>query len=347
MENNDNSDNNNKEEKKEKNLENNNNSNKKEFNESKNNNKVDKKDRKNKKQQSIPSLDEEMKGFLIFTDKHREKNCVKDAYNILNDVTEKLYPNIYNEQHNINLDEEININSKDNDKNIASKIDDEIKNLKNKNKIFMNFNTRCAATVFIKIEKEYSDLISPKEIVLYIINEVVKTKKSLSKIISKFYPIEICTKYSFDLFKEKVDELIKKYFGDDIESFMTWKIELRVRNNSSVNKKELMNYILNKINREKYVVEYKNPELTFLVEISCNIMCLSVLEKFTEYKSYNIQSLSKTEEELNNEKNKLMKLQNEHTEKKKNVHNDENKNKINPKDNEIELPKDDDEIDLI
>ena len=37
-------------------------------------------------------------------------------------------------------------------------------------------------------------------------------------------------------------------------------------------------------------------------------MCLSVLEKFSEYKSYNIQSLVKTEEEIKNEKNKLIKL---------------------------------------
>jgi len=317
--------------------------NKKKLDESKNN-KTNKKERKNKKEQSIPSIDEEMKGFLIFTDKHREKNCTKDAFNILNDVTEKLYPNIYNDHNNINLNEDINPNNnKDNDKNISSKIDEEIKNLKKNNKIFMNFNTRCAATVFIKIEKEYSEIISPKDIVLYVIKEVMDTKKSLSKLISKFYPIEICTKYTFDLFKEKVDELIKKYFADDIENFKTWKIELRVRNNSSVHKKELMTYILSKVNKEKYVVEYKNPELTFLVEISCNIMCLSVLEKFTEYKSYNIQSLAKTEEELNNEKNKLMKLQNES---KKTDNNDENK-KIDPKDNEIELPKDEDEIDLI
>jgi hypothetical protein len=49
-------------------------------------------------------------------------------------------------------------------------------------------------------------------------------------------------------------------------------------------------------------------------------MCLSVLEKFSEYKSYNIQSLAKTEEEINNEKNKLMKLQDEQkAEKKKKV----------------------------
>ena len=321
------------------NLESKNNSNNND-NENKHN-KNKKNDKKNKKQQNIQSLEEEMKGFLIFTDKHREKNCVKDAYNILNDVTEKLYPNVYNNHNNISLNEDIKSNNNDDNKNISSKIEDEIKTLKKNNKIFMNFNTRCAAIVFIKIEKEYSELISPKEIISYIIKEVMDTKKSLSKIISKFYPIEICTKYTLDLFKEKVDELVKEYFPDtDIEKPKAWKIELRVRNNSSINKKELMGYILSKINKEKYVVDYKKPELTFLVEIACNVMCLSVLEKFYEYKCYNIQSLAKTEEELNNEKNKLMKLQNEHKK-------DDKNNKVNIEDNEIELPKDDDEIDLI
>ena len=309
------------------------------------NDKNNKKEKKTKKQQNIPNLDDEMKGFLIFTDKHREKNCIRDSYNILNDVTEKLYPNIYSEYNNINLNEDIKINEKDNDnKNISSKIEDEIQNLKKNKNIFTSFNTKCAATIFIKIEKDYSDLISPKDIVSYIINEVIDTKKSLSKLISKIYPIEICTKYNYDIFKEKVDELIKNYFPDNIDNFKTWKIELRVRNNNSVNKKELMNYILHNMNKDKYVVDYKHPELTFLVDISCNIMCLSILEKFSEYKSYNLQSLAKTEEELNNEKNKLMKLQNES---KKNEKNEEKDKKVDEKDNEIELPKDDDEFDLI
>ena len=125
---------------------------------------------------------------------------------------------------------------------------------------------------------------------------------------------------------------------------MKVQVNLLNGNNSSINKKELMNYILGRINKEKYVVDYKNPEITFLIEISCNIMCLSVLENFAEYKSYNLQSLAKTEEELNNEKNKLIKMQNES---KKKDNNNENGNKIGQKEYEIEIPKDDDEIDLI
>ena len=302
----------------------------------------DKQKEKKKKKSNEINLNEEMKGFLIFTDKHREKNCIRDAYNILNDVAEKLYPNIDNNESNMNLNEEINI--KNNNTNISSKIEEEIQKLKKNKNIFYSIDTRCAAIVFIKIEQEYMEQISPKEIVNYIINEVINTQKLLSKCISKFYPIEICTKYNFDILKKKVDELVKKYFSENIEKTKTWKIELRVRNNNSVNKKEIMNYIFNKINRDKYIVEYKKPELTFFVEISCNLMCLSVLEKFSEYKSYNLQSLAKTEEEINHEKNKLMKLQDkakiEEEKKGKNIKNNE-------QDNKIEVPNDDEEIDII
>ena len=300
-----------------------------------------KKEKPKKKNKNEININEEMKGFLIFTDKHREKNCIRDAYNILNDVIEKLYPILEINKGNINLNEEININ---NNKDISSKLDEEIINLQKNKKIFTSINTRCAAIVFIKIEEEYMSYISPKEIVNYIIDEVINTKKSLSKCISKFYPVEICTRYNKDIFIQKVEELIKKYFKNDMDEIKTWKIELRVRNNNSVNKKELMNIILNKINKDKYKVDYKRPELTFLVEISWNLMCLSILEKFSEYKSYNIQNLAKTEEEINNEKNQLIKLQEEQKNKKAKMDSENNYNEI---DNTIKAPKDDEDIDLI
>ena len=311
-----------------------------------NENKSTKKDANNKekikkKPKNELNINDEMKGFLIFTDKHREKNCIRDAYNILNDVTEKIYPNLEENKGTINLKEDIEIKE---NKNVSSKIEEEIKNLQKNKKIFNSVNTRCAAIVFIKIEEEYSFQISPKEVVNYIINEVITTKKSLSKCISKFYPIEICTKYNLDTLNEKVDELAKKYFKDDIDNIKTWKIELRVRNNNSVNKKEIMNIIFNKINKEKYKVEYKNPELTFFVEISWNLMCLSVLEKFSEYKSYNIQSLAKTDEEINDEKNKLISLEEEQKNKKKKKEEENNDKEF---DNKIEVPNDDEDIDLI
>lgn len=281
---------------------------------------------------------EVIKGFLLCTDKNREKNSVKDAYNILNDATEKLYPSLY-ENRCINLNEETNINpNKNNNKNISSQIDAELNEFKKRKIIFNNFNIHCKAIIFIKIESEYEEILSPKSIVTYIMDEVIKSKKSLSKNISKFYPIEICMKYSYEVFTQKVDEMIKKYFNNETEGEKrrTWKLELRTRNNNSINKKELMKYVLSCVDQNKFEVDYKNPELTFLVEISCSLMCLSVLEKFSYYKSYNIQSLAKSEEELMNERNKLMKLQQENTKKysseiNKDKNNDNNENDIDNK----------------
>ena len=320
-----------------KNLENKNNK-----NSDKNNKKY--KDMKSKHNNLNADINEEITGFLLFTDKNREKNCLKDAYNILNDVTEKIYPHLYTNS-TLDINEET-----DNKNNILSEIDKEIKLLKKTKKFFMELNTRCAAVIFIKIESEYKNLIFPKEIIEYIIKDVINTKKSLSKYISKFYPIEICIKYSLENFKIKVKELIEKYFKEDNDKIKTWKIELRIRNNNSINKKELMDIILKSVNINNYKVDYKKPELTFLVEISCNLLCLSVLENYFEYKGYNIQSLSKTDEEILFEKNKIAKLKEdkEIKDKEKKQEKESKESKIEKDNNdEIEIPDDNDEVDLI
>ena len=75
-------------------------------------------------------------------------------------------------------------------------------------------------------------------------------------------------------------------------------------------------------------------------------MCLSVLENFSEYKGYNIQSLCKTEEEILNQ-NKYVNIKEEQTSKDNIEEKKEKEINKNEEDNEIEVPKDDDEIDLI
>ena len=81
-------------------------------------------------QKEIDELNENLNGFLIFTDKNKEKNSIRDAYNILNDYVDDLYPNLNNSNENKNLE-------------------DEIKNLKRK-KFFFNFETHCKGIIIIK-----------------------------------------------------------------------------------------------------------------------------------------------------------------------------------------------------
>ena len=121
-------------------------------------------------------LNEIMSGFLIFTDKNKEKNAVRDAYNILNDKLEEIYPMLKNEQNE--TDNNPNTN---NDNNTTDNIDKELKSLQNKKKYFFNFNTNCKGVVFIKIDKEYTNIISPLTIVSNIFEEINESKETISK----------------------------------------------------------------------------------------------------------------------------------------------------------------------
>lgn len=73
---------------------------------------------------------------------------------------------------------------------------------------------------------------------------------------------------------------------------------------------EFFDFIISLIDKNKHPVEYKNPDLTILLEISNDLLCFTVLEKYYQYRLYNLLALCKSDEELREEKEKLMYLQN-------------------------------------
>lgn len=271
-----------------------------------------------KVQKRNEELQETITGFLIFTDRNKEKGAVKDALNILNDATEELYPTLLEDSKKEETKQETTT---------LNNIENELSQLKKNKKIFYNFNTNCNGVVFLKIAKEYSNKISAKEIISHLLEKVNKSKDLLSKYISKFLPIEVGFKAKLDNFHEEAKELIYKYFKKN-ENKKSWKFEMRVRNNNSISKSDFMDYVVNLIDKDSYYVDYKNPELTFLVEITNDLCCLSVLNKYYENKCYNFQSISKTDEERNKEREKLIEQQKKKEKEKEQIVNINDKNNI-------------------
>ena len=77
-----------------------------------------------------------------------------------------------------------------------------------------------------------------------------------------------------------------------------------------MHKNVFFDFIVSLIDRTKHHVDYKNPDLTILLEISNDLLCFTIVEKYYLYRSYNLLSLSKSDEELRLEKEKLMFHQN-------------------------------------
>jgi hypothetical protein len=302
-----------------------------------------------------------MTGVLITTDKNKEKNCVRDAYNILNDAVEHLYPDLPAQIQKIKEEKEkmkqkeavventnININTNTTEKqqgdlqdaqdlqkaekkqktsedthkvtktsNVSDLLEDELKNLRgNKTKLFYNFDTNCKGVVFIKIEKDYRDLIDIKRVVAYILENIKKNKEQISKNIARFIPVETGMKAKFDIFQKNSPVILDKYFQTDIipesnDQKKTWKLEFKSRNNTSIHKQEYLDFLLSFVDKQKFQVDYKNPEMVVLLEITNDLLCLSVLEDYNENKCYNLLTLSKSEEELQLEKERLITKQRE------------------------------------
>ena len=299
----------------------------------------------NKTKQKLEDLKETMTGFLIFTNKNQEKNSIKDAYNILNEIIEELYPNLFKEEEKLENEKE---------KTNIDKLDNELNKIKNTKKFFYNFDTHCKGVVFIKIDKQYKNIISPKECILHIFNKIKEDKESISKYITKFLPIEIAMKANFELFKDKGKEIILNFFNNlNNSEKKSWKIEFRYRNNNSISKNDFLNYVSGLIDKDKFYVDYKNPDYTILIEITNTLLCLSILEKYSQYRNYNIQSLCKSDEERNKEREYLIKIQQEKLKEKENKikkkENEEEKKEENLVDNkkEGENENESEEIDLI
>ena len=141
-----------------------------------------KKEKPKKKNKNEININEEMKGFLIFTDKHREKNCIRDAYNILNDVIEKLYPILEINKGNINLNEEININ------NTNKNLTNYFHNLKVINNMDIKENKEFQKILNMKFYELFNEYLNSVEFQIDEINRL-KKKKFENSFINRYISI--------------------------------------------------------------------------------------------------------------------------------------------------------------
>ena len=100
-----------------------------------------------------------------------------------------------------------------------------------------------------------------------------------------------------------------------------------------------MDYLLELIDKSKHRIDYKNPDLTILLEISNDLLCLTVVKNYYMYRMYNLFALSKSDEELKQEKEKLMNYQIMAEERKKLNNNDKSDGLKKDKENDNHIEK--------
>uniref|UniRef100_A0A336MYQ5 CSON003151 protein n=1 Tax=Culicoides sonorensis TaxID=179676 RepID=A0A336MYQ5_CULSO len=239
-------------------------------------------------------------GFLV-TCNFREKDCVRESYSVLNEFADMLYGKQEcsdskeipenNHEDAASDEEEIDIS-----KQLQLDIVKVQKDFKQKSFRFqLTDNGNISNCLFIKAT--VPDVL---ELGNKIYTEIFETKKSRTKNVLRFIPVEIVCKASVPDIINAAGKLFDKHLLKEPKTFA---IMFNRRLNNKVSRddviKELADLAASKNINNK--VDLKSPQIAIIVEVMKGLCCLSCLPDFHKFRKYNLVELvassnNKTEE---------------------------------------------------
>lgn len=243
-------------------------------------------------------LEPGFRGFFC-TCNFREKDCVKEVYNLLNEYAGKLYPDLGLEQQSVvpvsATPEDRSDSESEDETDIGDLLKREVDSMKKnsqkslRHKRFQVVETGASNCIFVK-----TNLPSPEELTTAIIKDLASTRLQKTRYVLRLLPIMATCKANLPDIMECAGKLFDKYFIKEPSSFA---IIFNKRFNSSVCRelviKELAEMVVLKNGRNK--ADLKNPGLCIIVEIIKGICLLTIVDNYYTYKKYNLNELCKDE----------------------------------------------------
>lgn len=215
------------------------------------------------------SLEVNLRGFLCSCN-NREKDCVRESYNLLNKYADILYPKV----------EDKNENTEDISDDLAS----EIKNLKSEQKQyrFQQLESGAKNVLFVKTTLE-----NPVELAHKIMKEIHESKSHQTRFLIRLVPIEVTCKANMKDIERAFQPLIEKYFQNEPVSFS---IVYNHRNDKGLNRDDVIKCLGEMISKTNidHKVSLKEAEFSVIVEVIRSFVFIGVVPDFIKYKKYNL-----------------------------------------------------------
>lgn len=255
----------------------------------------------NQKRRKQFSLEPGLTGFLC-TCNFREKDCVRDAYKILNEFADQMDGSeITKDSNNDNTKAVKNDSASDTevdaeDDDISTSLNKEIDKLKTVHTKFQVVDTGVKNVIFIR-----SSLSNPLQLVTKIVTELDKTKAQRTRYILRFLPIEVVCKAYMNDIKQKADSLLEKYFAQEPKTFSIVFIR---HSNNNIHREEVIKDLAEIVSKKNpgNKADLKNPELAVIVEVIRGVCLISVVPNYYKFKKYNLLEICNVKEPENSTK---------------------------------------------
>ncbi|XP_069702024.1 THUMP domain-containing protein 1 isoform X1 [Periplaneta americana] len=244
-----------------------------------------------------------LKGFLC-TCNNREKDCVRESYNILNEYADNLYG-----EEKASADASVcsvpEKNDADSEEDIETALNKELKLLKAERKKLPNMRrfqvVESGANNCLFIQTTAKE---PVQLVHHIMKDLEATRKQKTRFLLRLLPIEATCKAYLEDIRQTAEPLFDKYFTKEGKTFV---VLFNRRNSSGINREDLIRDLAEMVllRHPDNKADLKHPQLAVIVEVIRNMCCLSVLPDYFQLRKYNLLELCTPEGgiKLINEKN--------------------------------------------
>lgn len=242
-------------------------------------------------------LEPGIKGFLA-TCNFREKDCVRECYNLLNEYVDSDEKSETKTAEATPSKTEPDASDSDDveEEDISTQLENEIKTMTASSKLdrtrFQQVETKTPNCVFIK-----TTVANPIELGVKIVRDIAATKKQKTRILLRFIPVEVVCKASIEDIKNAAGQLFDKYFLN-VEP-KTFSIVVNKRYNNSIERMAIIRQLADIVafKNVQHKVDLKNAELSVVVEIIKGLCCLTVLPDYNELKKFNLVELGIAKED--------------------------------------------------
>ncbi|KAG6762296.1 hypothetical protein POTOM_032788 [Populus tomentosa] len=213
------------------------------------------------------------------------------------------------------------------EKSIDRLIEDELKELGDKNKRrFLSLDSGCNGVAFIQMRKIDGDPC-PKDIVQRLMTSAASTRKHMSSLrpmlmdfpiqnawhqpvcdiwfIIRMLPIEVACYASEEEISRAIAPVVEKYFPvdtqdplkDTVSSGVTveFAVMYEARANSGIDRMKIINSVAKSV-PGPHKVDLGNPDKTIVVEIVKTVCLIGVIEKYKELSKYNLRQLTSSKQ---------------------------------------------------
>ena len=240
--------------------------------------------KKSKKYEAGRVLKEGMTGFLL-TCNNREKEAVREAYNLLNQYADSLFgPERKTEEKENVLDCD----------DIDSALDKEKESLQSEaaedraERRFQQVESGANNCIFIK-----TSLDKPDQLVDNIVTDIIQSKTQKSRFILRLLPIlGTCKAY-----EKNMEEMAENVLSSSLKTISgtTYSVLFKTRNNNQVKRDDVFRIIgsVMRSQTQPWTVELDDPDICIVVEIIRTVCCLGIVTDFYKKKKYNLVELVK------------------------------------------------------